>query len=136
MIRRMSHFTVHVLDQDEARAFYIDRLGFEIRTDQRMGDFRWLTVGPKSQPDIEIVLMPIRESSFLSARHAYMLRELVQSGNLGVGVLDSDDIHATYKELSARGVTFQGEPVERPYGIEAMMRDNSGNWFSVVQRPR
>ncbi|MCB9552775.1 MAG: VOC family protein [Myxococcales bacterium] len=136
MIRRMSHFTVHVLDQDEARAFYIDRLGFEVRTDQRMGDFRWLTVGPKSQPDIEIVLMPIRESPVMSARHADMLRELVQSGNLGAGVLQSDDIHATYKALSARGVTFQGEPVERPYGIEAMMRDNSGNWFSVVQRPR
>jgi predicted enzyme related to lactoylglutathione lyase len=139
MIRRMSHTNVFVLDQDSAKAFYIEKLGFEERFDISMGDefegagqgFRWLTVSPKEQPDLQIVLA----SCDMARRpeQAAQLRELVASGGMGPGVMTTDDCHQTYKELSAKGVTFLSEPAERPYGIEAMMRDDSGNLISLTQ---
>jgi catechol 2,3-dioxygenase-like lactoylglutathione lyase family enzyme len=139
MIRRMSHTNVFVLDQDSAKAFYTEKLGFEERFDISMGDefegagqgFRWLTVSPKEQPDLQIVLASCDMAR--SPEQAAQLRALVASGGMGPGVLTTDDCHATYKELSAKGVTFLSEPAERPYGIEAMMRDDSGNMISLTQ---
>jgi catechol 2,3-dioxygenase-like lactoylglutathione lyase family enzyme len=139
MIRRMSHTNVFVLDQDSAKAFYTEKLGFEERFDISMGDefegagqgFRWLTVSPKEQPDLQIVLASCDMAR--SPEQAAQLRALVASGGMGPGVLTTDDCHATYKELSAKGVTFLSEPAERPYGIEAMMRDDSGNLISLTQ---
>jgi catechol 2,3-dioxygenase-like lactoylglutathione lyase family enzyme len=133
MITRLSHTTVYVLDQDEAKAFYTEKLGFEVRDDVRMDDFRWLTVGPKDQPDLRIVLMPIGGGPTTDEQDAKHLRALVAKGALGAGVMRTDDCQATYKELSARGVDFVQEPAERPYGVEAVFRDNSGNWFSLTQ---
>jgi catechol 2,3-dioxygenase-like lactoylglutathione lyase family enzyme len=134
MITRLSHATVFVLDQEEALRFYRDKLGFEVRNDMKMDNgFRWLTVGPKTQPDLEIILMGVAESPMLSAEKAAMLRQLIQSGAIGPGVLEVDDCHKTYEELKAKGVQFMGPPAERFYGIEALMKDNSGNWFSMCQ---
>ena len=134
MITRMSHTTIYVLDQSEALKFYRDKLGFEVRNDKTMDNgFRWLTVGPKTQPDLQIILMPIHESPMFPAEKVAQLRKLVESGALGAGVLEVDDCRKTYEELKAKGVEFMGPPQERFYGIEALMKDNSGNWFSMSQ---
>ncbi|HEY1652639.1 MAG TPA: VOC family protein [Acidimicrobiales bacterium] len=139
MIRQMSHTNVFVLDQDSAKAFYTEKLGFEVRFDISMDEefegagqgFRWLTVSPKEQPDLQIVLATCGMGR--SPEQAEQLRALVASGGMGAGVMTTDDCHQTYKELSAKGVTFLSEPTERPYGIEAMMRDDSGNMISLTQ---
>ena len=107
-----------------------------MRTDQRLGGFRWLTVGPKGQRDLELVLLPVAPGPMLDEAGAVALGDLVRKGALCVGVLETDDCRATYEELKAKGVVFHSSPQERPYGIEAVMRDDSGNYFSVVQRPR
>jgi catechol 2,3-dioxygenase-like lactoylglutathione lyase family enzyme len=135
MIQRMSHTTIYVLDQDRAKAFYCDTLGFEVHTDAKMGDFRWLTVCPKGQPDLEIILMAIKPSPKMDEATCEQLRALVAKGAMGAGVFDTADIHKTYEELKAKGVHFEQAPTERPYGIEALFKDDSGNWFSMSQKP-
>lgn len=136
MLQKLSHVTVWVLDQDRAAGFYVDNLGFEIRTDQRLGGFRWLTVGPKGQKEIELVLLPVAKGPMLDDPTAQALREVVKKGALCVGVLETDDCRATYEELRSKGVEFHAPPAERPYGVEAVFRDDSGNYYSVVERPR
>jgi catechol 2,3-dioxygenase-like lactoylglutathione lyase family enzyme len=139
MITRMSHTSVFVLDQDSAKAFYTEKLGFEVRTDVTMGEgfegagagFRWLTVGAKDQPDLELILSSC--SMGRGPEEAEQLRTLVAAGAMGVGVLATDDCRRTFEELSAKGVTFLAEPSERPYGIEATLRDDSGNLISLTQ---
>jgi catechol 2,3-dioxygenase-like lactoylglutathione lyase family enzyme len=135
MLQKLSHASIYVLDQDSAYDFYVNKLGFEVRTDARMdGGFRWLTVGPKGQPDMELILMPTVPSPMLPEEQSTRLREMVRAGAFGVGVFETDDCRATYEELKARGVEFMGEPEERFYGIEAIVKDDSGNWFSMTQR--
>jgi predicted enzyme related to lactoylglutathione lyase len=133
MIQRMSHSTVWVLDQDRAKAFYLDKLGFEVRNDVLLGTFRWLTVSPKGQPDHEIILMGIAPSPFMDEATCATMRALVAKGALSSGVFATADCKATHHELTAKGVEFLSPPTERPYGIEAMMKDDSGNVFSMVQ---
>jgi catechol 2,3-dioxygenase-like lactoylglutathione lyase family enzyme len=135
MIKRLSHVNVFVLDQDRAKDFYTQKLGFEVRTDVSMDGFRWLTVGPKDQPDLNILLAKPAPPMF-SAEDAELLRGLVAKGSMAGGVIETDDCRKTYEELKGRGVTFLQEPAERPYGIEALLRDDSGNWFSLTQRPK
>lgn len=134
MIQKLSHATVYVLDQARALAFYRDKLGFEVRTDMTMGSFRWLTVAPKSQPDLELVLMPVAASPMLDEARAATLKELVAKGTFGVGVFETADVNGDYAELSAKGVEFAYPPAERPYGIETVVKDSEGNWFSLTQR--
>jgi hypothetical protein len=95
--------------------------------------FRWLTVAPKGQPDLELVLMPVG-GGMISDEHAQAIRELVKAGAFGVGVLETPDCKGTYQELKAKGVEFLREPTEQFYGIEALLKDDSGNWFSLTQR--
>lgn len=132
MIERLSHATIYVFDQDEAKAFYVDKLGFEVRADETIDGFRWLTVGPKGQPDLEMPLLVPGPPMFDEVT-ASQLGEIIAKGGMGTGVFRCDDCQATYEELSAKGVEFLQEPAERPYGIEATFRDNSGNWFSLTQ---
>lgn len=134
MITKMSHAMVWVLNQQEALEFYTNKLGFEVRTDATMdGGFRWLTVGPKDQPDFEIILMEPSPGFMLDEATANQVRDLVQGGKLGGGVFDAADCQATYEELSARGVEFMGPPEEQSWGIGTVFKDNSGNWFSLSQ---
>jgi len=134
MIQRLSHVTIFVLDQDAAKDFYLNKLGFELNTDATMENgFRWLTVSPKGQPDLEVILMSTTNSN-TDAETAEMLRTLIRKGVLGSGVLETTDCQKTYEELKARGVEFLSPPTERFYGIEALLKDNSGNWFSMTQR--
>ena len=133
MIQKLSHATIYVLDQNQALDFYTNKLGFEVRTDATMGDFRWLTVGPKTQPDLEIILFAVKPAGMFDEAAAGHLRSILEKGAMGAGAFDTDDCHATYAELSAKGVEFLSPPQEQPYGIEAIFRDNSGNWFSLTQ---
>ena len=132
---RLTHTTIWVLDQEEALDFYTRRLGFEVATDATLDGFRWLTVSSPSQPDHELILLE-PGPPMMDEQSAAQLRELVAKGVLGPGAFDVDDCAATFSELSARGVTFLSEPAARPYGVEATLRDNSGNWFSMTERPR
>jgi catechol 2,3-dioxygenase-like lactoylglutathione lyase family enzyme len=135
MIQCLSHVTVWVLNQEEALHFYRDQLGLEVRTDSTMeSGFRWLTVGPKGQPDFEIVLMEPVPGHMWSKETADQIRNLVKQGAFGIGVFETADCPATYEALKARGVQFSQAPEDRFYGIEAVGRDNSGNWFSLCQR--
>ena len=136
MIQKLSHASIYVLDQDTAYDFYVNKLGLEVRTDARMDNgFRWLTVGPVDQKDLEFILFepgPPMHDEETGAQ----IRALVAKGAIGGGVWETDDCRATFDELSGRGVVFLQEPADRPYGIEAVFRDDSGNWFSLTQRKR
>lgn len=132
MIKKLSHATIWVKDQDEALAFYREKLGFEVRTDAYMGDFRWLTVGPKGQ-DLHLVLMKLAPSPMMDEGTVKQLASLVEKGAMGSGVFEVDDCKKTYEELKAKGVEFVSPPKEQPYGVEAVMKDNSGNWFSMTE---
>jgi catechol 2,3-dioxygenase-like lactoylglutathione lyase family enzyme len=136
MIRSLSHVTVYVLDQERARTFYTEKLEFEVKADVTMGAFRWLTVGPRGQADLELVLMPVRPGPMLPEEACGKLQSLVQGGHLGVGVFETTDCRKTYEQLKARGVVFRSEPAERPYGVEATFVDDSGNLFSMTERRR
>ena len=134
MIQKLSHATIYVLDQEQALDFYTNKLGFEMRMDMTMeGGFRWLTVGPASQPELELVLFAVTPDGMFDAATAGQLRALLEQGKLGVGVFDTADCHATYAALKAKGVEFVSPPQEQPYGIEATFKDNSGNVFSLTQ---
>ena len=134
MISRMSHATVYVTDQEQALEFYRDKLGFKVTTDVTMdGGFRWLTVAPAGQSDFEIVLMEPKPGFMFEQEAADQLRALSTGGKLGAGVFSTRDCQATYQELSAKGVEFLSPPAKRPYGVEAIFKDNSGNWFSLTQ---
>jgi catechol 2,3-dioxygenase-like lactoylglutathione lyase family enzyme len=133
VISRLSHATVWVLDQEEARRFYTEKLGFEVRIDQTMeGGFRWLTVGPKDQPDLQLVLMAANPSPYMDEETAAQIRSLVAKGALGPGVLYTPDCRQTYEELKRRGVEFIQPPEDRFYGTEALFADNSGNRYSMT----
>jgi catechol 2,3-dioxygenase-like lactoylglutathione lyase family enzyme len=133
MITKLSHAGIYVLNQNEALRFYTEKLGFEVRTDVTMGDYRWLTVGPKGQPDLEIVLSEVKPGGTFDEETVGHLRALLAKGAIGAGVFEADDCRATYEELKSKGVEFISPPQEQPYGIEAVFKDNSGNWFSLTQ---
>src|SRR5690242_3581652 len=114
MIQRLSHCTIYVLDQDAAYDFYINKLGMEVRMDERMDNgFRWLTVGPKGQPNLQIILMPTAPSPIMDQETSDALRTLIRKGVLGAGVLQTPDCRKTYEELKALGVEFMQPPAER-----------------------
>ncbi len=132
MITNISLVTVYCLDQDAARDFYVDMLGFQPRTDVTMGEgFRWLTVGHPSQPELEVTLMT--PGPPLDPDAADFVRRQLAKGQMGGLGLRVDDCRKTYEDLAAKGVEFLQEPSERPYGTEAVMRDNSGNWLVLVE---
>jgi catechol 2,3-dioxygenase-like lactoylglutathione lyase family enzyme len=135
MISRLSHATIYVLDQDSAYDFYVNKLGFKVHTDAPMGPgMRWLTVTAPEQPSLEIILMPITEGKSFSAESAEEMRKLVKAGTFGFGVFECKDIYATYEEMKAKGVAFAKAPTKEFYGIEALFKDDSGNWFSLGQK--
>lgn len=134
MITKITHMNIYVLNQDSACEFYTKKLGFKLVTDVPMGnDARWLTVSPPEQPEIEIVLFPIAMGKMFSKETADTMKSLIEKGTFGCGVFECSDIYATYEELKAKGVEFMKTPKEEFYGIEALFKDDSGNWFSLKQ---
>ncbi len=133
MIQRLSHTTLYVLDQDAAKDFYVNKLGFEVRMDGKMDNgFRWLTVSPKGQPDLQIILMQV-DGPNMQPEVAKTIRALLTARKINGGVFETSDCRATYEELKAKGVEFPSPPKEQFYGVEAIMKDNSGNWFSMTE---
>jgi len=133
---KLSTAQLWVNDQDEALEFYTTKLGMEVRSNvtlPELGDFRWLTVGPPSQPDIAIVLMAIPGPPVMDAETAEQVRTLMSKGFAGTVFLTTDDCRASVEELKGRGVEFTEEPEERPYGIDSAFRDPSGNSFRLTQ---
>jgi catechol 2,3-dioxygenase-like lactoylglutathione lyase family enzyme len=133
---KIAHAQLWVHDQDEALAFYTDKLGMEVRADAtlpEMGDFRWLTVGPAGEPDVSIVLMAIPGPPVMDAETAKQVEGLMAKGFAGTVFLTTDDVQADYEQLKARGVEFVEEPTEYPYGIDSSFRDPSGNSFRLTQ---
>lgn len=132
MITNVSLISVFVKDLDESLAFYTDVLGFDAKDDIQLGpDYRWVTVAHPSQPELTIHLAlpgPPMSDDLVAA----MQRAQAEGGLPGVG-LHVDDCRKAYETLSSKGVVFLQEPAERPYGVEALMRDNSGNWMVLVE---
>lgn len=132
MISNVSIVSVFVTDQDASKAFYIDVLGFEEGEDITMGDgYRWCTVIAPGHPELKVSLAVPGPPLSPEAAEAFV--RFQRSGGLpGVGVT-VDDCRTTYEDLVAKGVEFLQEPAERPYGVEAVLRDNSGNWMVMVE---
>ena len=133
---RIANAQLWVNDQDEALAFYTQKLGMEVRADatlEEMGNFRWLTVGPAGQPDVSIVLMAIPGPPVMDEATADQVRSLTAKGFSGTIFLTTEDCQAAYEELKARGVEFSEAPEERPYGIDSAFRDPSGNHLRLTQ---
>ena len=134
MITKLSHASIYVNDQDKAYDFYVTKLGFKVNTDVTMDNgFRWLTVNPPDQPDLEIILFPVNGTNGFDEEANKALTLLLEKGVMGAGAFYTPDCRATYEELKARGVVFKSEPKEQFYGTEAIVTDGCGNWFSMTQ---
>ena len=133
---RIATAQLWVHDQDEALAFYTDKVGMEVRQDAtlpELGNFRWLTVAPPGQEDVAVVLMAIPGAPVMDEQTGEQVRALMAKGFAGTVFLTTDDVRRDYEELKGRGVEFTEEPEERPYGIDAGLRDPSGNSLRLTQ---
>jgi catechol 2,3-dioxygenase-like lactoylglutathione lyase family enzyme len=134
MIQRMSHTAIFVLDQDIAKDFYVNKLGLQTNTDETMPNgFRWLTVSPKGQPELEIILMKVAPGPKLQPEDVATVAGLIKKGVFGAGVFDTADCRKAYEELKAKGVEFLSPPKEEFFGVQATFKDPFGNWFSMTQ---
>jgi predicted enzyme related to lactoylglutathione lyase len=136
MLKQLTHAQVWVHDQDEALAFYTEKLGMEGREDvtvPELGNFRWLTVGIPGQADVAIALMAVPGPPVFDEETRDQLLELLAKGAAAGLFFSTDDCRASYEELKGRGVEFLQEPMEQPYGIDAGFRDASGNHFRMTQ---
>ena len=136
MLKQLTHVQVWVHDQDEALAFYTDKLGMELREDvtvPELGNFRWLSVGVPDQDDVSITLMAVPGPPVFDEETRKQIHGLLAKGASGGLFFATDDVRASYEELKSRGVEFGQEPTEQPYGIDAGFRDPSGNNFRIAQ---
>jgi predicted enzyme related to lactoylglutathione lyase len=133
---RISTAQLWVHDQDEALAFYTEKVGWDVRADvtvPELGNFRWLTVGPAEQPEIAVALMAIPGPPVMDAGTAQQVADLMAKGFAGTIFLATDNCQSSYEELKGRGVEFSEEPSERPYGIDSAFRDPSGNNIRLTE---
>lgn len=144
MIQKMTHATVYVLDQDVAKDFYVDKLGFELKTDYTAPNgFRWLAVAPKGQTEIEIALIKVGSGGGFSQaegdggenrkKDADAMAGLLKKGCFSAGVFLTADCRKTFEEYKAKGVDFVAEPKDEFFGVVAVFKDPFGNWFSMNQ---
>jgi catechol 2,3-dioxygenase-like lactoylglutathione lyase family enzyme len=137
MLKQLANVQVWVHDQDEALAFYTEKLGLELREDvtvPEMGNFRWLSVGVPGQDDVAIVLMAVPGPPVFEEETRAQIHALLAKGASGGLFFTTDDVRGTYEELKGRGVEFTQEPTEQPYGLDAGLRDPSGNQFRMIER--
>jgi predicted enzyme related to lactoylglutathione lyase len=133
---KIANAQLWVHDQDEALAFYTQKLGWEVRADAtlaELGDFRWLTVGPPEQSDVSVVLMKIPGPPVMDGDTAEQVRSLMAKGFAGTVFLTTEDCQSSYEELKGRGVEFTEPPEDRPYGVDSGFRDPSGNSIRLTQ---
>ena len=130
-----AHLWVH--DQEVALKYWTEKVGMEVRQDVSLPDlgstFRWLTVGPRGQDDVSIVLMAVPGPPVMDEATRQQVLDVTAKGFAGTVFLTTDDCRATYEELKARGVEFTEEPHEMPYGIDCGFRDPSGNSVRLTQ---
>jgi len=132
---KIANAQLWVHDQDEALAFYTEKVGMEVRADvtlDEMDGFRWLTVGVPGQ-DVSVTLMAIPGPPVMDAQTNQQVRDIVAKGFAGTVFLETDDCRASYEELKSRGVEFTEPPEERPYGIDSGFRDPSGNSIRLTE---
>ena len=132
MLNAITISQVYVLDQDEALDFYVDKLGFAVRTDVEAEGVRFVLVTAPEQPDVPLMLA-VPEPPAVDAATAEQIRALVAKGFLGPGALVTKDCRKTTAELEARGVEFVEQPEERFYGIDAGFRDPFGNHWRLTE---
>ena len=133
---KIANAQLWVHDQDEALAFYTDKVGMEVRSDVTLPEipgFRWLTIAPRGQEDVAITLMAIPGAPVMDEQTGDEVRNLVSKGFAGTVFLTTDDVRRDYEEMKSRGVEFTEEPEERPYGIDCGFRDPSGNSLRLTQ---
>ena len=133
---KIANAQLWVHDQDEALAFYTDKVGMEVRSDATLPEipgFRWLTIAPRGQEDVAITLMAIPGAPVMDEQTGNEVRNLVSKGFAGTVFLTTDDVRRDYEEMKGRGVEFTEEPEERPYGIDCGFRDPSGNSLRLTQ---
>ena len=144
MIQKMSHATIFVTDQDQAKEFYVDKLGFALKADYTAPNgFRSLTVAPKGQSEVEIALMKIGSaappdmkggnSTEAAKKDVEAMAVLLKKGWLSPGAFQTADCRKTVEELKAKGVEFVSEPKDEFFGVLAIIKDPFGNWFSITQ---
>lgn len=144
MIQKMSHTTIYVSDQDQAKDFYVDKLGFELKADYSAPNgFRWLTVVPKGQSEVEIALLKVgsavppemkgENSAETTKKDIEAMAALLKKGWLSPCAFQTSDCRKTYAELKAKGVEFVSEPKDEFFGVLAIIKDPFGNWFSMTQ---
>ena len=126
---------IYVRDQDEALAFYVEKLGFAVHTDARNGDYRWLTVQHPDQPAFQLGLFAPQPPTVDPAT-AQVLREIVAKGAMPPLVLSVDDCRAAHERMRAAGVEFTQDPVDRYGSVDASFRDPSGNGWKMIQARR
>jgi catechol 2,3-dioxygenase-like lactoylglutathione lyase family enzyme len=145
VIQKMSHSIIYVLDQDQAKDFYVGKLGFEVKVDQSLPTgFRWLTVAPKGQSGLEIILMKVGSGGDFvkmkggnagknDKKDVDTIAALLKKGMFSGGAFQTADCRKTFEELKAKGVEFVSEPKDQFYGVESVFKDPFGNWFSLTQ---
>ena len=136
MLEKLTTVNVWVHDQDEAIAFYTEKLGMEVRADVTppgMNGFRWVAVGLPGQDDVALALLPVPGPPVFDDETRQALETLVAKGAAGGLFFSVADCRASYEELRDRGVEFSQEPTEQPYGIDAGFRDPSGNQMRMAQ---
>ncbi|WP_203993657.1 VOC family protein [Sphaerisporangium rufum] len=130
---RYCHITVN--DLDASLAFYRDALGLEIRNDVASGEFRWVTLGGTTQPDVEIVLSEPHAGR--SQADGDALQELLTKGVLSMAMFAADDVDATFERVRASGAEVLQEPIDQPWGPrDCAFRDPSGNMVRIEQRAK
>jgi uncharacterized glyoxalase superfamily protein PhnB len=133
---KISSAQLWVHDQEVALKFWTEKVGLEVRQDvslPELGGFRWLTVGPRGQDDVSIVLMAVPGPPVMDEATRTQVLEVVAKGFAGTVFLTTEDCQASYEELTARGVEFTEPPHQRPYGIDSGFRDPSGNSVRLTQ---
>ena len=123
---------IYVRDQDEALEFYVGKLGFRAHTDVRNGPYRWLTVQHPDQPSFQLGLFK-PQSPVLDEATVRTVREIVAKGAMPPLVLVVDDCRTAYDRMSALGVEFTQEPVDRYGAVDASFRDPSGNGWKMIE---
>lgn len=133
MYNNINRSQIFVLDQDEARHFYVDVLGLEVASDQDLGFMRWLTVRVPGDDNREILLERPGPPA-MDETTAQQVREMVTKGAMGGWLcLTTDDAQGVFETLKARGVDITDEPSQKPYGIDFGIRDPFGNAIRIGQ---
>ena len=128
----VSHFHITVTDPDAALAFYRDALGLELKNEVNQGGFRWLTLSPPSQPEIQVVLSEARAGR--PPADGEQLAVLVTKGSFMGAIFTTKHLDEVFEKVRASGAEVMQEPTDQPWGVrDCSFRDPSGNMIRINQ---